>query len=322
MRRKHRNYKIHWILILLLSFFTLQIRARADDSTGPVLPSDPVEGEGLTAGEPQYFDEHRRGWFWYENIKELEKKEDKKPIEPPHIQSPQPTVENIRKKGEELFNRAVIDPTPENVQAYMAYQKLMIDRSQQFAEAWRSVLWEHPELDETVHHPTSTLGIQIATAEEKNSMREVITKLSQTGELIFFFRSTCPYCQEESRLLKALEQNYPIGIMGVSLDGQGLNDWQDYQVDRGQAQNLGVTEVPTLFLLIPPDKVIRVSTGLIPYDELEKRLYIAGREALGIKQENYPSTEAFLSASHEQDHGQDTVPDLVGGTGYRTQGRY
>jgi conjugal transfer pilus assembly protein TraF len=273
-------------LLILLSFLALRVRAE----------------------EPQYFDEHRQGWFWYEIIKELEKKEDKKPIEPPKIQtqSPQPTVQDIRKKGEELFNRAVIDPTPENVQAYMAYQKLMLDRSQRFAEAWRSVLWEHPELDETVHHPTSTLGIQIATAEEKNSMREVIGKLSQTGELIFFFRSTCPYCQEESRLLKALEQNYSIGIIAVSLDGQELDDWQDYQMDGGQAQNLGVTEVPALFLFIPPDKVIRVSTGFIPYDDLEKRLYIAGREALGIRQENYPSTEVFLSASHEQDHGQET----------------
>jgi conjugal transfer pilus assembly protein TraF len=260
----------------------------------------------VRAEESRYFDEHRRGWFWYEIIKELGKKEDKKPIEPPHIRASQPTVEDIRKKGEELFNRAVIDPTPENVHSYMAYQKLMIDRSQQFAEAWRNVLWEHPDLDETVHHPTSTLGIQIATADEKNSMREVITKLSQTGELIFFFRSTCPYCQEESRLLKALEQNYSIGIMGVSLDGQGLDDWQDYQIDRGQAQNLGVTEVPALFLLIPPDKVIRVSTGLIPYDELEKRLYIAGREVLEIKQENYPSTEAFLSDSQETE----TLPIL------------
>jgi conjugal transfer pilus assembly protein TraF len=126
-------------------------------------------------------------------------------------------------------------------------------------------------------------------------MREVITKLSQTGELIFFFTSTCPYCREESRLLKILEQNYSIGIMAVSLDGAGLPGWGDYQVDRGQARNLGVTEVPALFLLVPPDKVIRVSTGLVSYDELEKRLYLVGQQILGINRQNYPPTQAFLS---------------------------
>jgi thiol-disulfide isomerase/thioredoxin len=177
----------------------------------------------------------------------------------------------------------------------MAYQKLMLDRSQQFAEVWRSTLWENPQIDETVRHPTSSLGIQLATAEDKNSMREVITKLSQSGELIFFFTSTCPYCQEESRLLKILQQNYSIGIMAVSLDGAGLPDWGDYQVDRGQARNLGVTEVPALFLLVPPDKVIRVSTGLVSYDELEKRLYLVGQQILGINRQNYPPTQAFLS---------------------------
>ncbi|MEM4409839.1 MAG: conjugal transfer protein TraF [Candidatus Caldarchaeum sp.] len=241
----------------------------------------------------RYFDEHHRGWFWYEIIKELREKKVELPYVQPQTQTP--TVEDIRKKGEELFNRAVLDPTPENVREYMAYQKLMLDRSQQFAEVWRSTLWENPQIDETVRHPTSSLGIQLATAEDKNSMREVITRLSQIGELIFFFTSTCPYCREESRLLKILEQNYSIGIMAVSLDGAGLPGWGDYQVDRGQARNLGVTEVPALFLLVPPDKVIRVSTGLVSYDELEKRLYLVGQQILGINQQDYPPTQAFLS---------------------------
>lgn len=258
----------------------------------------PLSTLKVRAEDHRYFDEHHRGWFWYEIIKELqEKKEEFQPVELPHVQpqTQMPTVEDIRKKGEELFNRAVLDPSPENVREYMAYQKLMLDRSQQFAEVWRSTLWENPQLDETVRHPTSSLGIQLATEEDKSSMREVITKLSQTGELIFFFTSTCPYCQEESRLLKILQQNYSIGIMAVSLDGAGLPDWGDYQVDRGQARNLGVVEVPALFLLVPPDKVIRVSTGLVSYDELEKRLYLVGQQILEINRQNYPPTEAFQS---------------------------
>ncbi|HWP91789.1 MAG TPA: conjugal transfer protein TraF [Thermodesulfobacteriota bacterium] len=256
----------------------------------------PLSTLRVRAEEYRYFDEHHRGWFWYEIIKELQEKKAELPHE--QTQASPLTVEDIRKRGEELFNRAVLDPTPENVREYMAYQKLMLDRSQQFAEVWRSTLWENPQLDETVRHPTSSLGIQLATAEDKNSMREVITKLSQSGELIFFFTTACPYCQEESRLLKVLQQNYPIGIMAVSLDGAGLPDWGDYQVDRGQARNLGVTEVPALFLLVPPDKVIRVSTGLVSYDELEKRLYLVGQQILGINRQDYPPTQAFLSGNN------------------------
>jgi len=46
-------------------------------------------------------------------------------------------------------------------------------------------------------------------------------------------------------------------------------------------------------LLVPPDKVIRLGTGLLTYDELERRLYIVGKEVLGIK-EKYPSNEEFI----------------------------
>jgi len=256
-------------------------------------------------GEQRYFDKHKEGWFWYEVMKEKEKRQkDKKEVKrkEPESQTPTLTVEDIRKKGEELFSRAVLDPTPENVLAYMRFQKLILDRSKQFAEVWRTVLWGNPELDETVRNPASTLGIQLASEEKKKSTRDVIGEISQIGKLVFFFTSTCPYCKEEGRLLKVFSENYGLGVMAVSLDGGGLDEWQDYVVDNGQAKNLGVSEVPALFLLVPPDKVIRIGTGLLTYDELERRLYIAGQEILGIK-ETYPSNEEFLKHVLERSEG-------------------
>jgi conjugal transfer pilus assembly protein TraF len=175
----------------------------------------------------------------------------------------------------------------------MRFQKLILDRSKHFAEVWRGVLWENPELDETVKNPASTLGIQLASEERKRRMRDVIGKIREIGKLVFFFTSTCPYCKEEGRLLKVFSENYGLGVMAVSLDGGGLEEWKDYVLDNGQARNLGVSEVPALFLLVPPDKVIRLGTGLLTYDELERRLYIVGKEVLGIK-EKYPSNEEFI----------------------------
>jgi len=244
--------------------------------------------------EQRYFDKHKEGWFWYKEKREKEVKREKdKEEKRKEPESPTLTVEDIRKKGEELFNRAILDPTPENVLAYMRFQKLILDRSKHFAEVWRTVLWENPELDETVRNPASTLGIQLAGEERKRGMRDVIGKIREIGKLVFFFTSTCPYCKEEGRLLKVFSENYGLGVMAVSLDGGGLEEWKDYVLDNGQARNLGVREVPALFLLIPPDKVIRIGTGLLTYDELERRLYIVGKEVLGIK-ETYPSNEEFI----------------------------
>lgn len=277
------TYKTFRILImaLILTPYTLNFKHR----TLNIEPS---------LGEQRYFDKHKEGWFWYKEKREKEVKREKdKERKRKDLESPTLTVEDIRKKGEELFNRAILDPTPENVLAYMRFQKLILDRSKHFAEVWRTVLWENPELDETVKNPASTLGIQLAGEEKKKSIRDVIGKIREIGKLVFFFTSTCPYCKEEGRLLKVFSENYGLGVMAVSLDGGGLEEWKDYVLDNGQARNLGVSEVPALFLLIPPDKVIRIGTGLLTYDELERRLYIVGKEVLGIK-ETYPSNEEFI----------------------------
>lgn len=244
----------------------------------------------------KYFEQRERGWFWYEVMEEPEKEE---PLEQPPPPQPEITVDDIHKTGDQLLNKAIIEPTKENIHAYLVWQKFVLDRSQQFTEVWQTVIREHPELDETVNHPTSTLGVQLAAAEEKKSVKEVIEKVSEMGEILYFFTSTCPYCKEQGRLLTAFRQNYPIGIMAVSLDGQGMEGWDDYQVDQGQARNLGVDQVPALFLLIPPNTVIRVGTGLMTYDEIERRLYIVGKEVLGIK-ESFPSNQEYLSTITEK----------------------
>lgn len=272
---------------MLIAFFTFIALTHL-----PITPQSSLITHALA--EQRYFDKHKEGWFWYKEKREKEVKREKdKERKRKDLESPILTVEDIRKKGEELFNRAILDPTPENVLAYMRFQKLILDRSKQFAEVWRTVLWENPELDETVRNPASTLGIQLAGEERKRGMRDVIGKIREIGKLVFFFTSTCPYCKEEGRLLKVFSENYGLGVMAVSLDGGGLEEWKDYVLDNGQARNLGVSEVPALFLLIPPEKVIRIGTGLLTYDELERRLYIVGKEVLGIK-ETYPSNEEFI----------------------------
>ena len=68
------------------------------------------------------------------------------------------TVEQIRKRGERLFETALLSPTRENVKAYMKHQKRVLERSEEFAQVWKRVLWESPALDTTVDHPVSAAG--------------------------------------------------------------------------------------------------------------------------------------------------------------------
>ena len=107
--------------------------------------------EPAVLAEP-YFDQREMGWFWYEPFPP---REDVSRYRNPEKQM---TVEQIRKRGERLFETALLSPTRENVRAYMKHQKQVLERSEEFAQVWKRVLWESPALDTTVDHPVSAAG--------------------------------------------------------------------------------------------------------------------------------------------------------------------
>ena len=133
------------------------------------------------------------------------------------------TVEQIRKKGERLFETALLSPTRENVRAYMEHQKRVLERSEDASEqVWKRVLWETPALDATVDYPVSAAGAEISRNLQRSARDEVIERISRAGKLVFFFRSDCPFCRGQAEVIKTLERRHGIGVLPASLDGRGL----------------------------------------------------------------------------------------------------
>jgi conjugal transfer pilus assembly protein TraF len=52
-----------------------------------------------------------------------------------------------RQEIEERLNQAILNPTEENVQAYMQIQQQWINQSAQFSHIWLKNLLTHPQLD-------------------------------------------------------------------------------------------------------------------------------------------------------------------------------
>ncbi len=228
-----------------------------------------------------YFDQRERGWFWYEAF-------------PGRGDSPLPgnpgekmTAERIRKRGEELFEAALLSPTKKNVRAYMEHQKRVIERSERFARVWKRVLWESPALDSTVESPVSAAGAEISRSLRKTARDSVIGRISRAGKLVFFFRSDCPFCLGQAEVLRTLEERHGIGVLAASLDGRGLPPlYPRFKDGRAQAARLGVERVPALFLFVPSQrKIARVGTGYLTLGEIRRRLQVVGEEALGAGRE-------------------------------------
>ena len=227
-------------------------------------------------GEP-YFDQRERGWFWYEPFPL--RKDGARPGNP----EGRTTVERIRKRGEKLFETALLFPTRENVRAYMEHQKRVLERSEEFARVWKRVLWETPALDAAVDHPVSAAGAEISRNLERSARDRVIERISRVGKLVFFFRSDCPFCRGQAEVIKTLERRHGIGVLAASLDGKGLYPlYPSFADGRAQAARLGVEKVPALFLFVPSrSKIARIGTGYLTLGEIRRRLHVVGEEVLG-----------------------------------------
>ncbi len=224
-----------------------------------------------------YFDQRERGWFWYEPFS-AHRDEARSATS-----GRQPSAEEIRKRGERLFEAALLSPTKKNVRAYMEHQKRVLERSEEFARVWKRVLWESPALDETVDNPVSAAGAEISRNLRKTARDRVIGKISRAGKLVFFFRSDCPFCRGQAEIIKTLERRHGIGVLAASLDGRGLHPLYPHFVDgAAQAARLGVERVPALFLFIPSRrKIARIGTGYLTLGEIRRRLHVVGEEVLG-----------------------------------------
>ena len=235
------------------------------------------------AGHPAlcepYFDQKERGWFWYEPFPE--------PGDAAQAENRerQMTVKEIREKGEKLFETALLFPTRENVRAYMEHQKRVLERSEEFAQVWKRVLWETPALDAAVDYPVSAAGAEISRNLERSARDRVIERISRVGKLVFFFRSDCPFCRGQAEVIKTLERRHGIGVLAASLDGKGLHPlYPSFADGAAQAARLGVDRVPALFLFVPSrSKIVRIGTGYLTLGEIRRRLHVVGEEVLGTE---------------------------------------
>ncbi|MDI9335463.1 MAG: conjugal transfer protein TraF [Gammaproteobacteria bacterium] len=209
-----------------------------------------------------------RGFNWYP---------DDLPSKKPKVAEPQPTtVEQVHQKWKRLRNQAIMEPTVDNIQAYLAINKWVLQQAQTFADNWRKVVWQHPELDYNTEHPFA-LFAQPAVKDQFNHQRQRLVdylRRPNTG-LIFFFRGTCEFCHLQARILAQMKNHYHLSILAISLDGGKLTEFPDAKLDNGisavVSQGSGISTVPSLFWIDKHQKVF-LGAGLMSEEEVLERL--------------------------------------------------
>lgn len=239
--------------LIMICNVIMSLPALADDNANP---------------QTSFWGEHAQGWHWYEDPAEDQNSE-----QALSQADPVQVMDALQKAVKQKLDRAILNPSQENMRDYIALQNQVSDKASQFAKAWRSTLLSYPGLDFNLTHPASAVGKEVYTTEQRAAEDKVIHDWAQHTGLFFFYRSSCPYCQRFAPILKDFVGRYGISVVPVTTDGISLPDFPDSHVDQGQAARFNVTVEPALFTVNPyTQQIVPVAYGLMAEDELKQRI--------------------------------------------------
>ncbi len=211
-------------------------------------------------------------WFYCEKPKPRAK-----PSQTAAMVSAKAQLAAITGQLEEMKAAAILDPSPENVTAYVRFQREQLDRSSLFADVWQRALWQDPGLDYTLQRPVSTLGKRAWLDQRKTDRDIILSQLSQRYGVFYFYSSSCGACDIFSPILKAVSDKYGMSVLAVSMDGGPSAVFPNYMVDSGQYERLGLgdqRQVPALVLFDSVTKQpMPIGYGILSQDEIIDRVF-------------------------------------------------
>ena len=225
-----------------------------------------------------YWLRNREGWFWYRDPPAAAPR----PVPP----APKPArelveFEAMQKRLEDLKRVAVMNPSDANLTAYMRYQRMVMNKSEHFAERWQRLVWTVPDLDYGMTgRPTNAMAINVFDEQQRDRQTQTIKSLAATHGLIFVFRGDCPHCHRFAPILKRFEQEFGFTVLAISMDGRAIPEYPNARPDNGMAARLNATAVPALYLTAPATREIRpVGFGVMSMTDLVERIAALAQDA-------------------------------------------
>ncbi len=274
--------------------------------------------DGDETGQGRFIDRKAEGWFWYKDPPEEKPAEEPEKIpETVTAQTPPPetapeektapetdmmipgSVAWVRENLPKFLDRAIDDPTDENVMAYLLLQKYSADKSSAYAEKVQLVTMGNPYLDETVNGPSAQGANAVAKSIARNNLEAVRKKLMKRTVLLFVFDD-----QDMSLAMSGVVNNYHdhtgFQVIPVSMTGKPLANglFPNYETDAGIRKLVNVATLPAVFLVGGNKKPVSVLQGVTAESDLDYRVInVAYREGF-ITEAEYRSLRTSKVAEH------------------------
>ena len=220
------------------------------------------------------------GWHFYcDRAEAVEPEPVAAPDAPvPAVTRPSATEEiaRMRHELEESRATAILQPTPENVAAYLYLQQVSLQRASTFSDVFRRVVWSTPELDYTLTRPAGALAKQLWSEDRLAAQQAVLANLGERYGLIYLGDSHCAGCRVFGPLLRAFALRHGLDVLAVSMTGEALEGWPEAVPDNGRAAQLGLVGAPVPAVVLfdtETAEVLPVAFGVVAEDQLAERIF-------------------------------------------------
>ena len=185
-------------------------------------------------------------------------------------------IEAMRRELEEARATAILEPTTENVTAYLRLQRETLQRAATFSDVFRRTVWAAPELDYTLRRPVGALAKRLWSDERRAKRDAALARLGERYGLIYLGHAGCAGCKVFGPLLRAFSSRHGLDVLAVSLSGEALEGWPEAVADNGRAARLGLGDAPVPAVVLFDTKtkqVLPVGFGVMAEDQLAERIF-------------------------------------------------
>lgn len=249
----------------LISLALLPLLAQAGDNTG------------------SYYGKKEEGWFWYKDPKMVQPRPPVAVAPSPVTKPPAPrpfTVKWLREHMDNIRESAIDNPTnpdgspSKEMVLYMYLQRVVLDKSQNFANAAEQVVQSDPLLDENNRIPFGSAARSLFMDNLTTNKDAALKLVSQKAGLWFFFDSKCAFCTSQLDVLQRFASHYGFVTRNISLDGKPLPGMTQWLPDQGQSKLLKLKLSPTVVLVQPPNNFYIISQGMSSEETLGKKVML------------------------------------------------
>ena len=287
-----------------------------------------------TADDERFFDRGQEGWFWYEPLPEddealpipAEQPEpapvpDTQPlvpaepvVSPAEAEAPKPlSAAWFRENLDGFRDRALDDPSPANVEAYLYLQRIALERAGAFAEASAAAAARDPFLDANSERPIATYAAQAVDDRAEAARTAVLEALAKEAGILFFYDADCALCASQASVLDLARRLHGFEIIAISLDGSPPPvPLAAHRQDQGQAERLGVVSLPATFLVRPPDLILPIAQAPLDLTNIGRRMIALAHDAGLISEDDYLATRAIARPFALPGEFDELPPEVMG----------